>query len=253
MAIRYRRDVLAGTTLLLAGGAGCLELGESGLEAYDLADREPDCDIFCERTDLVTHAVRSPERLVEFEADEERGYWPPVTGNPHGYPERFLVWGTPFVDELAFADVDGAAEAEAFLRQTTYDEASVLIVQFETNHCQRVDLVDVRWRAGSIYVTLCSQLYGYDVDCEAERTERLTLFIRVPQRLNPDDVETFEVTIEDECGDDRDENGNESADEGGEMSDDDSTATGNETDRSELESSGMVATGDETADRGDDR
>ena len=252
MAIRYRRDVLAGMTVLLAGAAGCLE---SGLEAHDLTDRVPDCDIFCERTaaDLETHAVRSPERLVEVEAEEERGYWPGGSNGPVEIPDRFLVWGTPFVDALAFADVDGADDAEAFLRETIYDDASVLVVQFETDHCQRVELVDVRWRADDIYVTLCSQLYEYDVDCEDERTEWLTLFVRVPEPINPDDVETFEVTIEDECGDGRDENGHESAKENGAGSGDESTATGNETAESESESSETAATSDETAGGGDDR
>ena len=247
MAIRRRRDVLAATTMLFAGASGCLE---SELEKYDLGDREPDCDIFCERADLETYAVRSPERLVEFEAAAERGYWPSVSIDYA--TEGFLVWGTPFVDELAFAAVDGADDAEAFLRATSYDDSSVLIVQFETDRCQRVDLVDVRWRADSIYVTLCSQLYGYDVDCEAERPEWSTLFIRIPEPINPDDVETFEVTFEDECGD-RDENDDESADERGGMSDDDSTETGTETGESEPESSETAAIVGETADGGDDR
>lgn len=252
MTIRYRRDVLAGTTLLLASSAGCLGLGESGLAAYDLADREPDCDIFCERSDLETKTVRSPERLVEFEADEERGVWPGASNALVEYPDRFLVWGPPFVDELAFADVDGADDAEAFLRETSYDEASALIVQFETDDCQRVEPAEFRWRADSIYVTLCSQLYGYDVDCEDGRTEWVTLFVRLPEPLNPDDVETFEVTFEDECGgdtdendDNRDGNGDESApaDEDGAEADDETEAADSE----------QTETGDGSGEGGDGR
>lgn len=259
MTIRYRRDVLAGTTLLLAGSAGCFGLGESGLAAYDLADREPDCDIFCERADLETKTMRSPERLVEFEADEERGVWPTASNASVEYHDRFLVWGSPFVDELAFADVDGADDAEAFLRETSYDEASALIVQFETDDCQRVEPVEFRWRADGIYVTLCSQLYGYDIDCEAGKREWVTLFARLPEPLNPDDVETFEVTLEDECGGDTnesDDNGDESGDDRDGNGDESAPADGDGAeadDETEAADSEPTETGDGSGEGGNDR
>ncbi|WP_440769281.1 hypothetical protein [Natronorubrum sp. DTA28] len=221
-----RRGVLCGTTGFLASVAGCQDLNAVDTESVD---REPNCDIDCSEHDPETYAVRGSVRPVEIEDADRRAYWASGPSIISFLPRRMLVWSESSVDELAFADGNGADDAESFLRGTNYDESSAVLLQFETAACNRVELVAVEWTSVGITVELCIQLYGHDVECEVDREEWVTLLARIPDTLNPTDIDEFEVTVDD-CRESRDNDSDANDGESdGTETDDDATSAGNET------------------------
>lgn len=197
MANWGRRDVLCGTITVLAGGAGCLEGGQ--LSEYDLEDREPNCGTSCEARNPETSIVRGSSRPIEFEGKVHRGYWASGPNLVGFRPERYLVWGEPFVDALAFADGDAGTDAEAFLRERSYGEESVVAVQFELGDCRRVDPAAVTWDDDGISLGLCVRLHDYETACATDTEEWVAVLVSVPDTLNPDAIDEYEVTADGEC------------------------------------------------------
>lgn len=105
-----------------------------------------------------------------------------------------LVASEAAADALAFADVDGAAEARQFVENTDFDRASVYLEHEYVEACYTLDLCRASWADG-IDTSYGRVLRDHDVACEAETHDTVAVLVRLPVTLDPDEVRNRGTSI----------------------------------------------------------
>lgn len=182
-----RRRALRSAAGLLALLAGCS--AETSVSSTERVGGTPPADAI---TDPPRVALRrdDPAPIVT------KGDGASDTDTPR---ERFwrheVVADADTADSLAFADVDGADDARAFLEDTDYDEETVFVEQRAIQECYDLSLCWVRWSADRIETDYGRRLLPADVACEADAYDATARLIRLPVALDPDEIHEYGSSV----------------------------------------------------------
>lgn len=122
----------------------------------------------------------TPDATEESGADEEDLRW-----------ARALVATEVAADSIAFADVEGADAGRQFLADTDFDAETVYVEQRELGECFERDLCWVRWSEDELETAYGHRYRPADVACDADATDVVARFIRLPVALDPESVRGF--------------------------------------------------------------
>lgn len=138
---------------------------------------------------------RDPEGVSLRGRDEEAPAWlrPESTDDdasqgPRGSYDHRLVADAETADRLAFADVDGAEDARAFVEDFDFESSTLLLETGRAGACYRLGLCYVAWTADEVETQYGSYLRDADVDCEAGEHRAVSWLIRIPAPLDPGEV-----------------------------------------------------------------
>jgi len=116
-----------------------------------------------------------------------------------GVTRGYLLTKDADVDELRFTGVDGAAELQAFVRETDFVAGSVFLLQGTIGECYDRRVVSVYRENDGVDVDLCEDLRPADVECAADAHDVVAIAIRLP--LPADDFNSGGVGYGGECPD----------------------------------------------------
>lgn len=91
-------------------------------------------------------------------------------------------------DRLAFADVDGADGARAFVEGTDFDRETLLIEPDSVGECYDLQLCYVTWSATEYHTYYARHYRDVDVACSTDDRDRVAHFIRIPDTIDPERV-----------------------------------------------------------------
>ncbi|WP_277554041.1 hypothetical protein [Halobaculum limi] len=94
-------------------------------------------------------------------------------------------------DQIEFADLDGAADARAFLAETAFDAETIYVERYPVRACYTLQLCGVSWTETSIDTEFGRILRDADVACEADARESTAWLIRIPEVLDPDRITNY--------------------------------------------------------------
>ena len=189
---RTRRQALHGAAALLAAFAGCS--GESSHSSSHGPGRED----YPENVELdpETYSLRNPTGEAAVRRASETTTKDGENGEDaddarlasHGY---WFVASPEDARDLAYADVDGAAEARRFVESTDFEAETIYVQQRSVGECYRLELCYVGW-SGSEIRTDFGRLYrDADVACEVESEVAVATLIRIPDAIDPDGIRGF--------------------------------------------------------------
>jgi len=177
-----RRRALAGAAGLLAGFAGCS--GESSSSSSYPPETIGNVELNPE-----SYSLRNPERAPTV--------WSGERPTPREDEERvhrrhhLFVTNADEAAAVAFADVDGAADARAFLHATDYDAATVYVEQWTIGACFAPDLCSIQWSESDVRTDYTRRYRDADVRCEADDEDVLAVLIRIPTAFDPSGVNSY--------------------------------------------------------------
>ncbi|AXG08566.1 hypothetical protein [Haloplanus rubicundus] len=177
-----RRRALSGAVALLTGFAGCS--GESSSSSSYPPDPTGNIELNPE-----SYTLRNSERAPTV--------WTGERPTPHEDEERvhrrhhLFVTSADEAAAVAFADVDGAADAREFLETTDYDAATVYVEQQQVGACFASDLCSVQWSDSDIQTNYARRYRDADVRCETDDEDVLAVLIRIPEAFDPSDVSSY--------------------------------------------------------------
>jgi hypothetical protein len=177
-----RRRTLAGAVVLLTGFAGCS--GESSSsssyppEAAGNVELNPD-----------SYTLRNPDREPTIWSGERPT---PREGNDRVHRRHHLfVTNTEEANAVAFADVEGAADAREFLDATDYDAATVYVEQQQVGACFESNLCSIQWSESDVRTSYSRRYRDADVRCETDNEDVLAILIRIPEAFDPSEVNSY--------------------------------------------------------------
>lgn len=178
-----RRTLLAaaGTLAALAGCSGSNSGGGRGTPASGGRRQRFDPDSV-----LPHHRLRA--------ATDDPLLWDPtVTSDGDSTRQRrpTFIASRETADRIEFADVDGAADARAFLDETTFDAETIYVERYPVRACYTLQLCGVSWTETSIDTEFGRVLRDADVACEADARESTAWLIRIPESLDPDLITSY--------------------------------------------------------------
>lgn len=189
MVSRTRRRLLHGTAAaLLTGLAGCSESSRS-----DSSTETPPNAENVER-DPESYALRNDaEQPPAWFPDEREGR---TTGDATTIPPehartRSLVASEESAARLRFADVPGVDGAREFVSNTDFESQTLYVESRSVDECRSSELCYVAWSADDIDTQYGGGFRDADVACEADATDAVSWFIRVPDVLDPDAVSGY--------------------------------------------------------------
>lgn len=161
-----RRTVLAGALPVVTGLSGCT----SGV-----APSEGEAGVAGTEPDPAVHAPRNVDG------------GPVVIGDrgEHGIGQ-LLIADESTADAVEFGAGVPDADVEstrAFLAETAFDEETVYVTERIIDSCDRFRLQSVSWEPGRIEFEQCTELRPTDESCEADASDRVALFVRIPAVL----------------------------------------------------------------------
>ncbi|AQL42960.1 hypothetical protein BV210_09635 [Halorientalis sp. IM1011] len=171
MVARTRRALLGCSTALIATLAGC------GARFRKTPTEETD--------DVESGSVRHPEHLRL----RRPGSDPPVrlpsgeTTNRSG-----IVASADRAERLEYADDVNADAAGAFVADTDFETASIVVDQAPVEECYRIELCSVSWSREGVHTNYGRVLRDADVPCRADAWVSATTLVRVPVVLDPETV-----------------------------------------------------------------
>jgi len=177
-----RRRALSGAAALLTGFAGCS--GESSSsssyppESTDNVELNPES--YTLRNSEVAPTVWTGERATARE-DEERVH----------HRHHLFVTNADEAGAVGFADIDGAADARAFLDATDYDAATVYVEQQQVGACFASDLCSIQWSEDDIETNYSRRYRDVDVSCETDDDDVLAVLVRIPEVFDPSDINGY--------------------------------------------------------------
>ncbi|WP_372480676.1 hypothetical protein ACAH01_06955 [Halomicrobium sp. HM KBTZ05] len=118
------------------------------------------------------------------------------TGNRRS-GESLVVGSSDDIDALSFpTDGSKADEFGSFVRETDFEERSVLLYRRRVSECDRQHVESVWRRPGSLSVTLCRERRAADVDCSTDTEVEVGIAIRVPFTSDQFDQPTASTSSE---------------------------------------------------------
>jgi hypothetical protein len=107
------------------------------------------------------------------------------------YPRPFLVDSAERAGEFEYRDVDGVEAVRAFVDDTDFDEACVYVDQREVQACYRLDLCGASWSSTDVDLEYGRVPLPYTYACEADAKVTEARFIRLPDPLSDEDVNSM--------------------------------------------------------------
>lgn len=169
---------------LLTAGGGCLSVALAGCAGLDGSESSSGTGVDGDRPIESTHDYESMSIRVDgddpFVYPSEDDAETADDGPGWRFRARFLL-----VDEDDAAalwidpDIDGTADARAFVEATDFDAASVFVDQRTIDDCYRRRLRGVRAAADSLGTDYCRELKAPTTPCEADKTVVEAVFVRV--------------------------------------------------------------------------
>lgn len=184
-----RRRALHGAVALLTGFAGCSgSASSSGHIGSPTATVPPES----------TRATQLPEHYIFRGTTSEPVVRTPSDDSNDETAERSedrwrhrLVASTETAESLTLPDVDGSKRARAFLRETDFQTETIYVEERVVGECWRVGLCGVQWESDRIETSYSRRLRPADVACSADKEVSVAMLIRIPERLDPDEVSRF--------------------------------------------------------------
>jgi hypothetical protein len=180
-----RRRLLQGAALCLAGLAGCN--GESTRSKTTIAGES--------RVDPSEATVPDHRRLRSEDVsaavwlpDEDASPSATATETVSRPRDRYLVGSRETADRLRFVNVDGVEAVRAFVADTAFATETLLVESRAVRACYTLSLCNVSWSETSVETTYGSVLRDADVACEAEARQGVSMLVRIPAVLDPDEV-----------------------------------------------------------------
>ncbi len=172
MVPHTRRDTLLAAGAGLAALAGCA--GTSTRESEQVGPEPPENAV----TDPDRYRLRSSavNPLVTLEGEESAG-------------PRDVFTDAERAASLSFADVDGAAEARAFVRATDFDAETLFVDRGTVRACFERRLCYVTWSEGDATVSYGRVHRPWDTPCGTDDRDFCCWLIRVPAAL--EDVSNY--------------------------------------------------------------
>jgi len=197
-----RRRALQGAVGLLAGFAGCNDVGgpdgdpPTGTPAMprrsgDQVREEP------ESVSLRVDEYRPDESVAWFVPDSEARRTDSETVKQADREHDGLVTDRGTADSLVIAD-ESVVETEvsespetvrAFLAETDFDSETVLVQHRGLGACYRLELCYVTWTDGEVEPRYGRYLRDHDVACEVDTRHTHVTFARLPTALDPETAE----------------------------------------------------------------
>ncbi|WP_135806576.1 hypothetical protein [Halorussus marinus] len=183
-----RRRLLQGATAAMAGLAGCGEsVTDTATDSASVPPEDGDRTIPDHRT--VRNAENRPpvwfrdvDATTETASDDD----PPTHRDGRGF-----VAGTEDADRLRYADVEGAEAARQFVADTDFGEATVYVLARPVRECLTLELCNVSWSERDVEVDFGSRHRDADVSCRADAHDGVSVLIRIPEALDPDEVNSY--------------------------------------------------------------
>jgi len=94
---------------------------------------------------------------------------------------------------LAFADVDGADAARAFVRKTEFASETLLVYQSSVRTCYERELCYVSWSEDEVSLRYGRTLRSWDTHCEIGASDAGLWLVRIPAAL--DGVSSFTLEL----------------------------------------------------------
>lgn len=163
----------------LAGCAGSTSSSRSEPPSLDEDDVITDAAVLTRRIEDVE--LPPEERVVYYPGeDDDTGEYDGSTGAPR--PHMPYVIADEHVDELKFRrELPDAAGIEAFLRETDYDESTVVLVEHPVSACHRFALQYVEVRSSDrLAPQFCRVMRDPSVECSVDERHLVVTFVRVP-------------------------------------------------------------------------
>lgn len=183
---RLLHSVAAGGALSLAGCTGA-DSGPSDEPRVWLSPLE----------DVQAVKARSTDGTPLFESREAMDENEDTNDRAPGINRGYLLTNDADVDELRFTGVDGAAELQAFVRETDFVTESVFLLQGTISECYVRRVVSVYREDDGVDVDLCEDLRPADVECAADARDVVAIAIRLP--LPADDFNSRGVGYGGDC------------------------------------------------------
>lgn len=180
-----RRRLLRSAAALVGAGAvaGCGGTAESSGTAVAEVGADPPDDAVTDPESVVLRGPSDEPVLREVGDDESE---PGVDEWRHN-----LVADAETAASLSVADVDGAAEARRFLKETDFDAETVYVERHVVGECYDQRLCWIRWTDERIETSYARVLRDADVSCSADVRVGVTHLIRLSAALDPDRVTRF--------------------------------------------------------------
>lgn len=157
--------------------AGCL--GDDSLSADDSPSR-PDPDEAIDSAGLTTYTTR-----LEAELDRQRSVFEfeEIDGQgPRGPRLPYVISGEQADALLIDPEPPDVDDVRAFLEETDYDEATVLVHQARVDACHERVVTHVRRRGGGGFSTqFCTTTRDPSVECSTDETHHQITLVRVPE------------------------------------------------------------------------
>lgn len=177
-----RRRLLASTTVLCAGLAGCKGSSHSKNASSG--------------STLANHRTDPPAVIVRNTTDQLVVSWDrndsTDDGNGmHGGSSMVFVTSKSDIDDLSFEPVDGVEKAKQFMQDTDFDSETIYYVQRPVPDCYKLQVCSVSWSETEVDTEFSRVLRPVDVSCIAGMRIGTAVFIRIPGELNPDSITSF--------------------------------------------------------------
>jgi hypothetical protein len=186
-----RRAFLAGGAAAAAALAGC--------SGTNTGSGDPGTSV--ESGSGSKNVVRDPPHLmVRTDASEEPPVWVEPSeggtdadgdGRPVGAAGRVLLDSPSAADRVGVADDVDAESVRTFLRETVFDEETVYLVFRPVRACYRLELCHVTWSDSDVETQFGGYYRDADVACERDVREGVSVLIRIPDALHPEQVSSY--------------------------------------------------------------
>lgn len=180
-----RRRALQSVALAVGLG-GCNGLSGSASHSESVPPRTAENVAVDPPTVSLRNPTGDPVFRVESSADEEQ--------EPR--PEYGFVTDAESAATLAFADsVDGVDDARAFLDATDYASETVYYVQQSIGECYWLECCYATWSETDVDVQFSRRLRDADVSCDADAEDGQATFVRLPEALDTDGINSYGMGV----------------------------------------------------------
>lgn len=179
-----RRRALQGAAGFLASLAGCADAtSESGQSS---GPRTPE-NVEHDPEHRVLRGPNGGESAAVWLAPET----PTASGDSptdRQWVHRDVIATRAVADRLAFADVDGAAEAKEFVDGTDFETETLLVLPEHVPECHTLELCHVTWSETDYHAYYARHYRDWEVPCETDANDRQVFLVRLPDTLDPEEV-----------------------------------------------------------------
>lgn len=192
MVSRTRRRFLHSTAALLTGLAGCGQSPTGGPPT----DSRPRGETVEQNFESYTLRNTTEKPPVWFREDRADSTTADATADttaepPQNARNRGFVASEESVGGLRFADVTGADEARQFVSDTDFDAETLFVESRPVAACRTLELCHVTWSDTDIDTQYGSYYRDADVACQTDTKEAVSMLIRIPEVVDPDEVRSY--------------------------------------------------------------